>query len=62
MPDLLRLSIHSQDEVLDPEIANGMARTIHYLGIDTSHRDIATKGNGRVTVGRGSDSRLVKQA
>ena len=27
IPDLLRLSIHSQDEILDPETTNGMAST-----------------------------------
>ena len=61
IPDLLRLSIHSQDEILDSETANGMVSTIHYLGIDTSQRDIATKGNGRVIGWWGSDSRLCGQ-
>ena len=59
IPDLLRLSIHSQDEILDTETANGMTSTIHYLGVDTSQRDIATKGNGRLISLRGRDSRCV---
>ena len=59
IPDLLRLSIHTQDEILDSETANRMASTIHYLGIDTSQRDIATKSNRRVIGWCGSDSRLV---
>jgi hypothetical protein len=48
IPDFLRLSIHAQDEILDSEAANGMVSTIHYVGIDASQRDIATKGDGRV--------------
>jgi hypothetical protein len=48
IPDLLLLSIHSQDEILNFETANRMVSAIHYLGIDTSQRDIAAKGNGRV--------------
>jgi hypothetical protein len=48
IPDLQRLSIDSQDEILDSETANGMVSTIHYLSIDTSQRDIATKSKGRV--------------
>jgi hypothetical protein len=57
IPDLLRLSIHSQDEILDPETANGMVSTIHYLGIDTPQRDIATKSNGRISGLWGCDGR-----
>ncbi len=48
IPYLQRPSIHSQDEILDSETANGMVSTIHYLSIHTSQRDIATKSNGRV--------------
>ena len=55
--DLLRLSIHSQNEILGSETANGMVSAIHYLGIDTSQRDITTKSNGRVIGWRVSDSR-----
>jgi hypothetical protein len=36
IPDLLRLSIHSQDEILGSEIANGMVLTIYYLGVHPS--------------------------
>jgi hypothetical protein len=51
IPNLLRLSIHSQDEILDSQTADGMVFTIYYLGIDTSQGDITMKGNGRV-IGR----------
>jgi hypothetical protein len=59
IPNLLRLSIHSQDEILDSETANGMVSAIHYLGIDTPQRDFATKSNGRIIGWWGSDSRRV---
>jgi hypothetical protein len=59
IPNLLRLSIHSQDEILDSETANGMVSAIHYLGIDTPQRDFATKSNGRIIGWLGSDSRRV---
>jgi hypothetical protein len=45
IPDLLRLSVHSQDEIRDSETANATVSPIHYLGIDPSQRDIAAKGN-----------------
>jgi hypothetical protein len=56
IPDFLRLTIHSQDEILDSEAENGMVSSVHYLGIDTTQGDIAAKSNGRIIGLRGSDS------
>jgi hypothetical protein len=42
IPDLLLLSVYSQDEILNSEISNGMVFRIHYLSVYASHQDITT--------------------
>ncbi len=59
IPDLLLLSIHSQDEILVFETANGTACHVHYVRIDTSQRDVAAKSDRRIAGLWGSDRRRV---
>ena len=53
MPNLLLLSVLTQNKILHPEAFDGAIFVVHHLGVDTHQGDIAMENNRRILGIRG---------